>query len=105
MVRAGQPQSQKQLEFLFCQPCLFKDVSESRAFDRAMRRDGQLKRFSARVLVHTNMAAPLADDYPTVPLKSFDNLFVAQSRELGHIAISTTSAPGVEERSSSTGSR
>jgi hypothetical protein len=51
------------------------------------------------------MAAPLADDYPTVPLKSFDNLFVAQSRELGHISISTTSAPGVEERSSSTGSR
>jgi len=70
-----------------------------------MRRDNQLKHSSARVLVHTNMAAPLANDHPTVPLKSFDNLFVAQGRELGHIAISMTSAPGVEERSSSTGSR
>src|SRR3989337_2142022 len=84
---------------------LLQNVRERRPLDGLMCRNNELQRFLGHMLLEPNMAATLAHDDPAIPTQSPNHPIVVQARDLGHTAISMTSAFGESAASSSTGSR
>ena len=72
--------------------------------DRAVGRDDELERFGGRYLLQAYMAPALPNYDPPRPAERPNYHMVIQAGDLGHTAISMTSALGANSMSSSTGS-
>ena len=70
-----------------------------------MCRHRQFQRLVLSAFLEADMAALLPDNHPAIPLESANEPGVGQTGDLGHTAISSSSAPGEYASSSSTGSR
>jgi len=79
-------------------------MGKGRTFDRAVGWNDELERFGSRYLLQSNMAPPLPDYDPPRPAERPNYRMVIQAGDLGHTAISMTSALGANSMSSSTGS-
>lgn len=70
-----------------------------------MRREDELERLLRRVLLQADVTPALAHDDPAATLERAEDTLVAEARDLGQTAISTSSAVSRPAVSSSTGSR
>jgi len=72
----------------------FQYMRKGGSLDRAMGRDGQLKRFRGSTFLKPNMAPFLSHHNPPIPLQSSNNLIVWEAGDFRHTAISIISASG-----------
>ena len=70
-----------------------------------MSRNRQVQGLVGHVPLKADVTAALAHNYPPGPLQGSNHHLVIEARNLGHTAISTTSALGLLSKSSSTGSK
>ena len=84
---------------------LLEDVRKRRALDGAMRRHDEFERLLRGVLLQADMTAALPHDDPAPALQCAEDALVAEARDFGQTAISTSSAASRPAVSSSTGSR
>jgi hypothetical protein len=80
-------------------------MRKRRALDGLVSGNNELQRFVGCMLLKADVTATLAHDDPTVPPQRPNHTLVVQAGDLGHTAISMTSASGESVASSSTGSR
>lgn len=96
----------QQFQKVFCGDLAgFEDFCQSGAFDRFMSGNCNLQGFIPKVLMETDMAAFLSDDYKTGALESPNNAVVAQDGDRAQRETSATSLLGSAAVSSSAGSR
>lgn len=96
---------EQRVEFLDRELRLFEDVRERRALDRTMRGNDEFERLLRRVLLQPDVTSTLPDDDPAAALQRAEDALVAEARDFGQTAISTSSAVSRPAVSSSTGSR
>lgn len=97
--------SEQRVQFLDGEPRLLQNMRERRALDRAMRREDQFERLVRGVFLQADVTPALAHDDPAGALQRAEDPLVAETRDFGQTAISTSSAVSRPAVSSSTGSR